>query len=253
MKPAFWRLFVGVLALLVWLNLPATHAAQARGLSGRWMMAQLISSAARIPVFGELHASTRVVSVHELRDTGERLFGGGRLCTLALDSGSRLVRTRLSAATAARMPRPYVDARLAHGAQGGISFHQKKQIVVVGARLRDPISDPLPRRASDPRVFDEDRDGKPGMTIEVFGILSGQIYVAQRSWTELVGRSVGADAFAGALRFGHEQVVLDATSSRLERSPKTRALPSQSWFRLERLAPEEGCDAARRRSAAWFP
>jgi hypothetical protein len=63
---------------------------------------------------------------------------------------------------------------------------------------------------------------------------------------------VGLDRFSGSVRFGNEQVVLQATSSLLARPPTTRAVPSRSWFRMARLPYDTGCAAARELTAGWF-
>jgi hypothetical protein len=243
-------LALGLLALLLLAS--RTRATREDELSGSWVMAQLATSVARIPVIGEVHSASRLISVHQLRQERERLYGAGKLCKLELDSGSWFVRVRLPPATQAQLPAPWIDARIGQDARGSRSFWQARQLLVVGARLADPLAEPLPRAADDPRVVDEERDGQPGMTIEIGGIVSGRVYIAQRSWTELSGQAAGDDAFAGRLRFGNEQVVLRASSSRLARAPESRPVPSMSWFRLQRLCGSADCAAAQAAAARWF-
>jgi hypothetical protein len=230
----------------------ASRASTSQDLSGRWLMAQLTTTAAHVPIVGDVYATSRLLTIHELRHERDRLHGPGRLCDLELNSGSRFVRTTLTRAFKARLPPPVLEARLASDAHGNVTLRQERRFVVVGARLANPLRDPLPRSASDPHVFDEDQDGHPGLTVEIGGILSGEIYVAQRSWTELSGRMVGFDRFNGSVRFGNEQVVLQATSSFLKRPPATRAVPSRSWFRMARMPYDTGCAAARTLTASWF-
>lgn len=52
----------------------------------------------------------------------------------------------------------------------------------IGVRLEDPANDPLPTDPADPRIADDDGDGKPGVTatIRVSDSLSGEIYLARR-------------------------------------------------------------------------
>jgi hypothetical protein len=221
--------------------------------SGTWLMVQLTTTVSRVPILGNIYAQTRVISVHELRHEGERLYGPGRLCRLELDSGTRFVRAGFSERTKAHLPLPMVDARLSEASSGEVKLWQPSRPSVVGARLEDPQRDPLPTRPEAPEVVDEDRDGHPGLTIEVSGLASGQVYVVQRSWTELRGHLVSADAFAGKLRFRNEQVVLDATSRRLRRTPETSPDPSRSWFRLQRLPEDTTCEAALPLAESWFP
>lgn len=228
----------------------AVRADATSELSGRWVMAQLTTTRARVPFIGHVYATSLTVSLHQLRHDDARLFGPGRLCKLELDSGSRWVRTTLPAAVRARLPQPMIDAELGVDARGSMTLRQGRREVVLGARLASP-SDPLPLRASDPAMLDEDRDGRPGVTIEIGGIVPGRIFVAQRSWTELSGRRVANADFAGAVRFGNEQVIFDATSQRLARAPEAEPVPDRSWFRLVRLADGADCGAASAAATRW--
>lgn len=229
-----------------------SHAQEASDLSGTWLMAQLTTTISRVPVVGKVYAQSRVISVHQLRHAGEQLHGPGTLCQLELESGSRLVRTALSKRALTRLPPPHLDARVVRGARGQLDFWQPRQLLIVGARLEKPLTDPLPTRLDAPQVIDEEGDGHPGLTIEVSGLAPGRLYVVQRSWTELKGSLVARDAFAGALRFDHEQVVLDATSFLLRRSLPSEPVLARSWFRLQRLVGETSCEAARARAKGWF-
>jgi hypothetical protein len=238
------------LALMV---LPrASHAGEGATLSGIWVMAQRTTNVARVPVVGEIYATSEIITLHPLHHERDRLFGTGRLCGMELDSGSRWVSTSLLPAAQARLPQPVVDARLGLDGAGNVTLRQDRRVVVVGARLHNPNFDPLPRLPSDPAVFDEDRDGRPGMTVQIGGIVPGRIYVAQRSWTELSGRMVARDGFAGQLRFGNEQVILHATSQRLRTPPPTRPVLAHSWFRMQRLSDGADCNMAKAVARSWF-
>lgn len=241
---------------LVWLTsllvAPAGYASHEQGLSGVWVMAQLTTTAARIPIVGDVYATSRLVTLHRLRHQRDRLQGEGQLCNLELHSGSRFVRTTVPRAGQASLPTPVFDARIGADANGRLTLSQERRFVVVGARLTDPRLDPLPHAPSDPAVFDEDRDGQPGMTIEIGGLVSGRIFVAQRSWTELSGRMIDRDRIVGSVRFGNEQVVLRATSMLLAHAPASRAVPERSWFRMTRLADQADCARALATAESWF-
>ena len=38
---------------------------------------------------------------------------------------------------------------------------------------------PLPGEADDPRVVDADSDGNPGVTVQVRGLIDGEVYMVQ--------------------------------------------------------------------------
>lgn len=73
------------------------------------------------------------------------------------------------------------------------------QAVLLGVRLANPLTDALPTSASDSRIYDQDRDNKPGVSIKVdTGILgTKKVYAAGRLIADVAG-SV-ADGGAGNL------------------------------------------------------
>lgn len=219
-------------------------------LSGTWVVAQLTTTAATVPVVGTIYATTRMVTVHDLDQDGKRLRGPGKLCRLDIDSGSSMVSTNLSRRFKRSLPRPYIDAVI-EKTDAGQRIRTGRRLVVVGAKLDEPAREPLPTRADDNRVFDQDGDGKPGVTINIGGIVNGDIYVAQRSWTRLLGTKRG-DAFSGRVYFDNEQSILGATSSMLDDPPDAKPVPEKSWFRMERVPSGTSCRKARKLTAGWF-
>jgi hypothetical protein len=87
---------------------------------------------------------------------------------------------------------------------------------VVGAHLVDPANDPLPTVDTDQRVFDQDSDGKPGITIKISGLIGGDLYVVQRQKTDLSGVATSADRVEGHYGFMSEQSILGSTSAMLQ-------------------------------------
>ena len=83
----------------------------------------------------------------------------------------------------------------------------------VGIHFADPAHDTLPKDPADPRVADDDHDGKPGITVHVnvSGSLEGDLYIARRERfaydvTEQADRSL-----TGTVEDHSEQLVLGAT------------------------------------------
>jgi hypothetical protein len=68
------------------------------------------------------------------------------------------------------------------------------QPVLLGVRLTNPVTDPFPTVGTDPAVFDQDHDGKPGITIKVDTGLLGikSVYAGARLLAGFKG-TVGAD------------------------------------------------------------
>lgn len=232
---------LGLMASLVCAFLSAASSAN-EDYSGVYILLQETTTVAKVPVVADIVSTMRSVSVHRLSMKGERLVGRGKLCSLEIDSSSALVRTELPAALVRAMPAPEVDARIR--SQGGeVTFTQPSRTIVLGAKLEDAERDELPTSKNDSRVYDQDGDGKPGVTVRVRGIVSGEVYVVQRSSSSLAGRRTPG-GFSGSIRFSSQDVVLDASSGLLRRRTNTRPDLERSSFRLERAPDAITCSAA---------
>ena len=96
---------------------------------------------------------------------------------------------------------------------GAIIFTQI--IELHGVHLVDRQNDPLPADAEDPRIFDQDQDGKPGLTVQIGGLLEGEIQLVQRNHTRLVGQRNG-DRMHGLLEWESEESILEASNDLLK-------------------------------------
>lgn len=213
-------------------------------LSGQWVMTQKTVSIADVPVVGEVRSTTRAVVLYRLKHDGDRLYGEGTLCSLSIDSGSTMVRTIIPEAFRKAVERSTLEATLK--VEGGqLRLRQGRKWQVVGARLDNPARDALPTGPSDPRVYDQDQDGHPGVTVKVDGLVSGEIYVVQRSWSELEGIQRSSDRFEGYVRFDQEQVILGATKKMLRNPLPSRPDLNRSVFTFERVGDDATCASLR--------
>ncbi|MEM9692328.1 MAG: hypothetical protein AAGA56_07275 [Myxococcota bacterium] len=252
--------FVGAFLSSSWGNTPPQGGKNANRGSGvahaaeptksHWVVAQLTTTAAKVPVVGTIYAKTKLLTLHDITERGNRLRGPGSLCSIDIDSGSRMVSTRLPDRFKRSLPQPYIDAVIDER-NGKKRIRTGRRQMVVGAKLDQP-NEPLPTRASDSRVVDQDGDGKPGVTILIDGIVSGEIYVAQRSWTRFLGSMKGRDSFSGKVYFNNEQSILGATSSMLDDAPDAQPVVEKSWFKMVKVSSSTTCEDAKRMAATWF-
>jgi hypothetical protein len=116
---------------------------------------------------------------------------------------------------------------------------------VLGARLENPENETLPVDAADPRVFDQDDDGHPGMTVrvEIMGLISGEVYVVQRNRNRLIGTVISPGFIRGTIEWETEQVILGASSPFLagggQGSPDPD--PERHFFLARRIDPMFDC------------
>ncbi len=85
----------------------------------------------------------------------------------------------------------------------------------IGVDLADPVNDPLPTDPADPRVRDDDGDGRPGVTATISaagGAVTGELYLARREIFayDLAEQSDGT--LTGVVRDDSEQLVVGASN-----------------------------------------
>ncbi|MEE9471311.1 MAG: hypothetical protein V3W32_06285, partial [Gemmatimonadota bacterium] len=108
-----------------------------------------------------------------------------------------------------------------------------------------PVREDLPESSDDARITDPDRDGRPGVTVEVDGFVSGQVYLVQRLTRGLRG-SVDPDGrMTGTVIGTGDQTVIGASNAilktftpRFEHNPD----PKRNTFVWVPVPPESTCE-----------
>ena len=87
----------------------------------------------------------------------------------------------------------------------------------IGIRLEDPANESLPDDPNDPRIFDADGDGNPGVTstVKVSDDLQGEIYLARREIFAYDVTQVDPDRLEGSITDSSEQLILGASNPAL--------------------------------------
>ncbi|MFA6032500.1 MAG: hypothetical protein WC889_06345 [Myxococcota bacterium] len=132
----------------------------------------------------------------------------------------------------------------------GVIFNTEKFYEIRGAILANPMTDPLPDYANCPKgncsfQWDQDKDGNPGMTTMMTGIVgSGEIYNSQR-WFMQPNINVGTtDYMEGLVFHNSDQKVISATNSSAEITLVYEMHPDKdrSYFRAMRLDDSANCE-----------
>ena len=152
--------------------------------------------------------------------------------------------TSFPAAFVAAIP---VRSRIATltSAETGAEFSAGPFVDVIGARLDNPATDSLPLTELDPDQWDQDSDGKPGMTVHVDNnfLGEGDVYVAQRAQATLTGTVLSDDRIEGSVAFSQEQMVYGASTWWLELETNTTADqdPAYNFFILQGVESGTSC------------
>jgi hypothetical protein len=221
-------------------------------LEGTWAMVQVYPQIAILPIAGEVPRSSTVAQLVEATQSGSRLTMRDSYCFTDVDDGTSIVETVIPDQFMDSL-RPEPRTAILIEQTASVRFESSPYVEVRGAVLDDPFSDPLPVDVSDPRVFDQDGDGNPGMTVRVtiLGLVEGETYVVQRVSYRLSGVMVGSDRIEGTIEWTDEQVVLGATNELLKADTIGKLDPDPAAHRFVMVRVDETwtCKTLRERMA----
>ena len=140
---------------------------------------------------------------------------------------------------------PTFTAPLKISQQEGIwQWERVRSGLVLGAELDDPLNDLLPSEENDGRVYDQDMDGYPGVTLNISGLIEGEIYAVIR-YVDTISGSVTADGiWEGITRDETEQIVIGASQDILKINVTPVAIddPSLNTSTAIPITAEAGCN-----------
>lgn len=220
-------------------------SAQAPDISGVWAHLQVTSSITNAPVLGTINLKTITTIRLEVIQKDTDLLITFEPCAIESESSSPFFSVTFPEAFIRYMGIDIKPARL-ESQENSWQLFQPRYTIVRGVRLQDPEKDPLPADPNDPKIFDQDKDGKPGMTIRVnvLGFIEGEIYIIQRDWNSLRSTILNTMIIDGLIEWGSEQVVIGASNPLLagqsENIPDPK--PENSFFRTTRVEPNTTCE-----------
>ena len=109
--------------------------------------------------------------------------------------------------------------------------------------LDNPQQNPLPSDASDPRIFDQDQDGKPGLTANLIGFPEGSVSLIQKSSDEwraqisTIENQSSINEISGSITWQEEQQIIEASNDVLLIEVR-RWVPEESelhYFEMKRI------------------
>lgn len=207
-------------------------------LSGTWAEVQVTSVAVDLPVLGEQRSRTIATVLLRVSQVGTQLTITEEVCGLETKGTTSAIRTVYPPAF--RRALSGWERRAELSASGTWQYREQGNLRTTGARLAD--GDALPTVADDPRVIDADHDGHPGLTVEISGLVEGQVYVVQRGRTNLQASLQTSDRLEGRLEWDSEEVVIGASHRYLQSKPTTRPEFDRSFFRRRRVPTHASCE-----------
>lgn len=222
-------------------------------LSGTWAHKSVQTSLSDVPMGGEVEAKTITHRVTEIEQDGRTIDVRADVCNSKIESSFEKIQTKIPAAFVDAIP---IDERSGRLEPAG---EQEKLVVerscgVRGAEVDDPATSALPTSPDDESVRDEDGDGHPGVTVEVEGMVSGEVYIVQRGCDSYRGRVLSRDHIRGTVDWSTDQEMLDSTSMFLRGKPPSRQHPDdeKSWFEMVRIDEGTSCAELMRDPSKYF-
>lgn len=237
------------------LGLLGAQAVPLPDVSGTWVELQALSEFATLPLVGEVARATTIILRVSIEQSGSSLSLRWVYCATEIDNGSPIATTDIPEEFLSALGELSVPAHL-DASEVGVRFTQPWTTEARGVHLADPEGDALPTSPHDPRVIDQDGDGKPALTVRVsaLGVLYGEVYVVQRVRTRLTGALVSPDRIEGVIEWSTEQVTLGATNPLFLGTLPSRPDPvaENSSFILIKIDPAWTCADILAHRAALF-
>lgn len=214
----------------------------------------LVMSSQTTSVLGTTTSNSMTVSRIVGTQQGTTFAMKTHLCDLKVETDSASVKVTIPKAYVDSIPDADVPATVAPSG-GTFNVTVPRFYQVSGAKLAKPDTDPLPTAPTDATVWDQDKDGHPGMTIGLqTPIGSGDLYVAQRTWYEMSGTATAIDSVNGSVTFGQEQKILDATNALLKNGSPSKPNPdaTKSYFKLRAIDAALDCAGIIAQQATLF-
>ena len=202
-----------------------------------WARQNIMVGLAELPAFGIVLSETRTTLRTTITNTDGVLISREETCKIEIDRPD-------ASEVATTIPQAFSDSialfdRALTMEGDALQFAQVVQ--VQGAYLKDPASDELPTTTDDPRVFDQDQDGQPGLTVLISGLLEGNLQVIQRLTTRLSGE-IDGDQMEGILTWKTEEHVISGSNPILARDVPLAVHPEYpSYFVARRVSSEMTC------------
>lgn len=223
-------------------------------ITGVWAQKYFLTAKATAPVVSQVTTKTQKftkLTITRNPDTG-KLETNYNVCFLETDTGTDLVKTIFTQGfkekfTVFKSPQfkdPKDEIEIT-GDESQLSFKLNKWYEVRGIHMTDPENDSMPEKgsgASDARIFDQDEDGHPGMSLKFQGVVTGDIYGAMRSYMILTSTTGSAQRIEGSVDWAEEDFVIEVTAPLLGSDRVISPNLAESNFVMVKVADNMTCD-----------
>ncbi len=224
--------------------------------AGAYASRQHFATRILLPPFGDPAESLQTALVlHDVRHEGGKVVVETRACAID-EPAHNGVQTVFPDALIQSLGSWTTEARAWTRTDGTTVVDLVPATSVFGCTLAAPETEALPTQADDPRLTDPDKDGHPGGTVQLQGLISGAIYVVQRNIEHLRGVASGPGLLDGVLLGSREQKVVGASEAVLatfDLAATKHEDTERSDLRWRPLASGDDCAAVIAAAPTLFP
>ena len=212
-------------------------------MAGQWVMELVSLSDTPVPIVDKVTAKTFTLVLVDVEQKENHLMLKETVCRLDTQLEMSVVQMTPSKHFTRALSGKKRKAHLVHGAEGGFELIINPRTIVHSARLEEPATEPLPTTPDDPRVYDADGDGHPGMTMRFSGLIIGEAYLVQRTQSHMRGQFISPEHIKGPMTWRTEQSIVDVSNPFLQFAPKPKAGEgrSDSFFVMRKSATKKTC------------
>ena len=220
---------------------------------GYWGIKAKVDSIQTLPIFGDKGSTNTILSVGEFRRDGMgKLVMDQKECQVTVKSEVAFIMTDVPDKIADTTPM-LTGAVQVYGTAASVGFNRADVAIGIGCNLVEPFNDPLPTDKTDPLVFDQDSDTKPGVTVNPQTPINGSVYVVQRrKYSYDNGVQVNQNRLTGSIVDRSSQYILDATDNALKAQVPTKPVDATSVFEMIRLSSQYTCTRLKQEAATLF-
>jgi len=227
-------------------------------LVGSYAGFHLNSTQVKNPLSGQWSkSSSRAWIFHKIESKDGKIISSNHTCKLEQDETMGIQNT-FSQKFVDAMPQTIQEVRVDGGK---ISF--SRVVSVLGANLRNPLIDSLPKDATDPRIQDSDKDSKPGVTINIVaksGLMKtmltggGELYLTQKIFDEKIASQDSKGNIRGYQKGSTDMSVIGAKPSIMNRQvdSKPDADPNKNQFIMKKIQNAQSCADVAKLGADFF-
>ena len=171
-----------------------------------------MSTLSEAPLVGEVNSTTIAYALVQVTQNGNEVTTNAIVCGIDMDSGSTFITMTI--------PQAFInslDPVVGHGqlqeAGGSVGIVTDEAADVRGWHPNDPWTDELPTEPDDPRVYDQDNDGNPGLTVLIDGLVDCESYVVMRDISSSEGTVLSDDRVESLVTFTSDMYLVGSTSN----------------------------------------